>query len=333
VNKLRLKTTLVSITIAFSFLVGCDWESEEILISSTGNAGDLIVVMDSSMWAGNIGLQVRKCFSAPQEGLPKSEPVFNVIEVYPSSFNRIFKTTRNIVLIEKDLSNEASTYVLKENLWAKNQLVLVVKAGRNKDAAEIIAKNCEGIMGRFREEEWRRLQFAFARLSDKAVMKKVKDLTGVNLVIPNDYVFAHEEENFVWLRKDFDSQGHQISMGLMIYNTPYDSLAVLDAENIIAERNKRTKVVDGPVKGSHMSTYEEYAPAEREFGFNDKYVKELRGLWNMKGAFMGGPFIHYSFIDETGKNQVNIDGYVFAPKFDKREYLRELEAIALSGVK
>jgi len=317
----------------FSLLGGCSWSEEEILVNSTGNSGDLVVVMDSAMWAGNIGQQVNRCFSAPQEGLPQSEPIFNVIKVYPSSFKRIFKTTRNIVLIEKDQSSENSTYVLKENLWARNQLVLIVKAGKNQNAAEIISKNCTGIRDRFIEKEWKRLQFAFRKLSNTEIMKKVENAVGVSLVIPTDYVVALEKENFIWLRKDFDHQGHQISMGIMAYKTPYDSLDVLDSESIIAERNRQSRVIEGPVEGSYMSIYKEFPPSEREFGMNEKYVKELRGLWNMKGAFMGGPFVHYSYIDETGKNQINIDGYVFAPKFDKREYLRELEAIALSGVK
>jgi len=55
-------------------------------------------------------------------------------------------------------------------------------------------------------------------------------------------------------------------------------------------------------------------------------------LWNMENAFMGGPFVHYAFVDKTGKQLICVDGYVFAPKFDKREFLRELEAIALSSL-
>ena len=42
--------------------------------------------------------------------------------------------------------------------------------------------------------------------------------------------------------------------------------------------------------------------------------------------------VQRSFVDESGKYLVNIDAYIFAPKFDKREYLRELEAISLSAV-
>ena len=47
----------------------------------------------------------------------------------------------------------------------------------------------------------------------------------------------------------------------------------------------------------------------------------------MKNGFMGGPYINYSMVDEKRNRVICIDGYVYCPKFDKREYLREQEAL------
>ena len=47
----------------------------------------------------------------------------------------------------------------------------------------------------------------------------------------------------------------------------------------------------------------------------------------MKNDFMGGPYVHYTFVDEENSRVINLDGFVYAPKFNKREYLRELEAL------
>ncbi|MCK5028344.1 MAG: DUF4837 family protein, partial [Bacteroidales bacterium] len=38
-------------------------------------------------------------------------------------------------------------------------------------------------------------------------------------------------------------------------------------------------------------------------------------------------FVSFSFIDEKNNKVINIDGFVFAPQFDKRDYLRQVEAI------
>jgi hypothetical protein len=42
----------------------------------------------------------------------------------------------------------------------------------------------------------------------------------------------------------------------------------------------------------------------------------------------GGPFVTYSFYDQDSGRIYIIDGMVFAPGFDKREFLRHMEAIA-----
>lgn len=306
---------------------------DDILPASTGNAGDLVVVMDSTYWNGQSGKAAVECFQAIQEGLPQAEYRFNVIDVETHEFRQIFRTTRNIVVLEHENNSEKASYAEQKNVWAENQVVLLIKAPGDKAAAEILKKNCENIAGLFQEAEWKRLQHAYEKLGNKELQATAMGIIGYELTIPSDYKVALKSDSLLWLRKDFEHKGHQINMGLTVYTTGYDSLGSLDADQIIAERNRFAKAISGPVEGSYMSTYDEYKPAEREIGFSNKYAKEFRGLWNMKGAFMGGPFVHYVFVDKTGRKIVHIDGYVFAPKFDKREYLRELEAIALSALR
>ncbi len=42
---------------------------------------------------------------------------------------------------------------------------------------------------------------------------------------------------------------------------------------------------------------------------------------------MGGPFISLSTFDKERNRIVTVEGFVYAPKFDKRNYLRQVEAI------
>ena len=65
--------------------------------------------------------------------------------------------------------------------------------------------------------------------------------------------------------------------------------------------------------------------------FDEESAKEIRGLWRMEGYFMGGPFYTYSFFNPENRMQYMIDGYVYAPQFDKLPLLREVEAIAKSA--
>jgi len=82
-----------------------------------------------------------------------------------------------------------------------------------------------------------------------------------------------------------------------------------------------------------MTTYRgelELRPDYREVSFNDKYAIEARSLWRVQGDFMGGPFVTYTFVDEKTNRLFMIDGWVFAPKYDKRDYMRQVEGIIWS---
>jgi hypothetical protein len=57
---------------------------------------------------------------------------------------------------------------------------------------------------------------------------------------------------------------------------------------------------------------------------------ETRGLWDIENDFMGGPFISHALIDKTGERVLVLDAFVYHPRADKRNYVRQLEAILYS---
>ncbi len=65
----------------------------------------------------------------------------------------------------------------------------------------------------------------------------------------------------------------------------------------------------------------------RSFRRDETDFIEMRGLWNLEGGFMGGPFISYAFIDSATTRAVVVTGFVYAPREEKRELLRQVEAL------
>jgi hypothetical protein len=80
-----------------------------------------------------------------------------------------------------------------------------------------------------------------------------------------------------------------------------------------------------------MTTFREYPPKITETSLSDKYATKLIGLWNIEGALMGGPFVTYAFLNTEGNRVYYLHGFVFAPGKDKRNYLRQVEAIIRSA--
>ena len=81
-----------------------------------------------------------------------------------------------------------------------------------------------------------------------------------------------------------------------------------------------------------MITEREYGPFFSQYMLRGKqYAAELRGLWKMEnGISMGGPFVSITTLDEKRNKVVTVEGFVFAAGLEKRNYLRQVEAIVLS---
>ena len=56
----------------------------------------------------------------------------------------------------------------------------------------------------------------------------------------------------------------------------------------------------------------------------------MRGLWKVQNDFMGGPFVSLTVLDPSKKRVVTVEGNVYAPKNNKRNYIRQLEAMIYS---
>jgi hypothetical protein len=58
----------------------------------------------------------------------------------------------------------------------------------------------------------------------------------------------------------------------------------------------------------------------------EQNIQELgvRGLWEMEGDAMGGPFV--SLALQQGHSIICVEGFVYAPEMKKRNLIRRLEA-------
>jgi hypothetical protein len=60
------------------------------------------------------------------------------------------------------------------------------------------------------------------------------------------------------------------------------------------------------------------------------YAVETRGIWEMEGDFLAGPFISYLILNEAKTELIYIDAFVLAPGERKRNQMLYLEQIISS---
>jgi hypothetical protein len=57
-----------------------------------------------------------------------------------------------------------------------------------------------------------------------------------------------------------------------------------------------------------------------------EYAFEARGLWRVKGDFMGGPFVSHSRVDTKNQRVIAAEVFIYSPDRLKGGLMRRMEA-------
>ncbi len=314
----------VFILIAISVFSSCT--TSEIKPSSSGKPGELVIVMDSLLFKGQAGNIIRDSLLASFPALPQDEPLFRPVIVHPSEFKSILQLHRNILIVETGPLQDDRNYALtfKNNIWSNPQLVMNLRAVDESWLEAAALAFIPAIISKFTVEEKLRLKEGFSKLPELEVNRKLKESIGVNIPLTADYYLAKTEHNYLWLRKETI----HMSTGIQIYRLPYTSDSAFSVSSIAALRDSiSAKHVPGPTTGSYMTTDHNFPFTASTIEIDSTYAVELRGLWKTEGDFMGGPFLCYLVHDKKKDQLIFIDAFVYAPRFNKREYVKQLEAM------
>ncbi|NRD22174.1 DUF4837 family protein [Winogradskyella litoriviva] len=300
-------------------------DSKKYLPDSNGNLNTISVVVDNILWEDNVGENIRDFLAAPLNGLPTDEPMYGIRQIPPQVFDGFAARSRLVLKIEKE-DVEASTKIAND-AFAKPQTVVIVAGKTDKEIITQLTKNKAKILDAFNKEEVKEnlRRINLSPLDDKAIEEKL----GITIDIPSVYRTATEEDKFFWIRKSLSSSK---TIDLMLYEVPMESISEGDSTivDIVKMRNHITKTKIIGEDGIYMAVEEAYAPSLFTTIIDNKPAYEVRGMWDMQGYSMGGPFITYAIEDKINNRYLVADGYVYAPSLPKRDYIFELEAMIKS---
>lgn len=317
---------LLSFSFILLFLFSCeDIKNKDAKHSSasSGNINSLNVVVDSENWNGRIGESIREIFAANVDGLPQQEPMFNLNHLPPNAFSGFARKNRTFLKVE---FSEKSDFLIMTDSFAKPQTGIVIQGNKDEIIATLEA-NAEKFVNEFRSTELKeQLRRIKKSVKDDAPLK---DEFGVTMTFPTAYRYAKEEDQFIWMRKDIKNG----NMELLVYEVPISSIENEQEviANIIQLRDSVGKQhIPGPSEGQYMITEEAYAPFIKDISFRGKKAFEVKGTWEVKNAFMAGPFLLYAIKDEEKQRYLIAEGFVFKPSYAKRNHIFEVEAILKS---
>ena len=294
-----------------------------------GTSEILMVTQNDDQWNGQIGQAVRDFFEQEQYGLPQPEKNFKVAHLNINALNDMFKKHRNLIIakIDKDIKNPLVE--TQKNWMSEPQFVMRITASSPESWVKTFESQKDGLKLIFDENERERFQEFFRPTRDHKIIAQLKKQFGVTMNVPEGYFIGIDKDNFMWIRKETSD----MSMAFMIYELPYKDTADLNLNNIIRVRDSIVqKYIPGPIDNSYMTTDKEFIkPISKELPkFPAGYAVETRGLWNVVGDFMAGPFVSYSIVNPESDKIITAEGWIYYPNKDKRDLLRQQESILYS---
>jgi hypothetical protein len=324
--KLKMKYGIILLAI-MAALQSCQNDSPGLTRNVTGRAGELVVVISDDAWNDEPGSLVRQSLAQHHLALPQDEPIFDIIRVPAEGFKSIFRTTRNIMQtrISPNLDNFGVSF--QENLWATPQAVVTIQAKDAEEFKKLFLENEGKIISFFLRAERNRLTMNYDRFFERGVLNILSENMGITMKAAPGFQIAEQKKDFVWLRYETP----EISQGIIIYTFPYvsDSAFTLDYQLKVRDSILRANV-PGPAAGSYMATETRVDQVYNVRPHNGNYSTEMRGLWRLMNDFMGGPYVSLAQLDLENQRVIVAFGYVYAPSKDKRNFLRQVEAMIYS---
>ena len=106
---------------------------------------------------------------------------------------------------------------------------------------------------------------------------------------------------------------------------------MMNLDNIIRNTNEVLKNnVPGMFENTYMTITDFARPSLEYLRYKGRDFAQMRGFWEVHNDYMGGPFVSHIFYSPDGTEIIELLGFVYAPKYDKRHYLRQVESILYS---
>ena len=208
----------------------------------------------------------------------------------------------------------------EKDVYATPQIIVYVETPSADSIAadhERIGRSLCSLLGRFETNvALRHLRKSHSPAREKDVEKAV----GCRILIPSDITKTKRGNRFIWLSDD----GSKSMRNLCVYSVPGTDVS---AGRLIALRDSVMRAnIKGETDSMYMATERRIAPTVKTLRVGGRTIVEMRGLWQMEGDIMGGPFVSHTIVDTLRGVTLTAEAFVYAPGEQKRNIIKRLEA-------
>lgn len=281
-------------------LAACNKGKQTMLPDSGGRPYEAILIGDKDSILYNV-------LTKSIEALPQAEPAFDV-SMKPA-LNPTLRLARSIIIVDTDTRKKRTEVKYERNVYAEPQIIVYVSTPSTAQLQHDIQQkpSAEALCALLQHQE---TAIAMARLAHKHNPKleaEVRRMFGIDMKIPADMQASRKGHNFIWISNDSP--------------TTMTNICIYTSEN-------RDSVMQANIKGEtdamYMTTTPNSVVTTTTANGNKPTIR--RGLWEMHGDAMGGPFVQHIIKRSGNQTPIVAEAFVYAPGTKKRNLLFNTEA-------
>lgn len=274
---------------------------QTVLPSSSGTPFDVILMGDSTDC-------VRQTLEADVPGLPQCEPLFHVTTADPKQMATATRLARSIVIVDIDSRQYTRISLRQEkNVYATPQTIVHLHAPSADTLRQYLSANNSLVRLLLRHEynaEAARLRSHHNPKAEAAIRR----MFGCTMSIPSTMTASKRGKDFIWLS---DNSAYGMTNICVYTSGNRDSVMRIN--------------IKGETDEMYMTTVAQSVTRQQVYP-HGQTVTVTRGLWEMKGDAMGGPFVSHTITDSLSGRTIVAEAFVYAPSMPKRNLLLRAEA-------
>lgn len=312
-------------------LIACDHKEKPIVLPhSKGLPSEVLLVTDDAVGQSDV---MDSLNALTQQCLPEimqPETMFRVLRVSQRNYTQRYITMHTKLFVNIDKSLSAPMMGISRDVEATPQTEVTVSAPSLNELRLFLSRHQQQVTDALLDGQLLVRMADLRKHHNAHVANEVRRHMGYSICVPKNVCAVKKGKHFLWAGSNLQER----DLNIVLYEFPWDGKPMDNAEQLVSKRDSVMKCnIPGEKEGLWMQTSRVDGNALvmcRRRNFQGREFVEMRGMWDVRKAPIGGPFVSTFTVDTARQTVLAAEGFVYSPSTEKRDLLRLLEASLLT---
>ena len=320
----------IVVLLSFAFHACGSKEEAMRLPHSKGLPSELLVITDKTVSQSDLMDSVNAMTGESVPEIMQPEPMFKVVRVSEQNYTQRFMTMHTKLLVHLDGKLIKPMMGVSRDVYAVPQTEVTVAAPDLDGLRQFLSRYKQDIVDVLLDAQLQMRVAGLRRHHNDYVYKVAVEHMGYSICVPKEVRAVKKGQRFLWAGSNLQER----DMNAVLYEYPWDGSGLENMERFVCMRDSVMKVnIPGDKPGQWMCTSRiDGIPVilNRKRRIDGRDYEVVRGMWDVRNAPIGGPFVSMLTIDTVRRVVLAAEGFVYSPSTGKRDLVRQMEASLLT---